>query len=201
MITNDFTQVYTGEDMTVGYIPGSSKVLFIKTGQGGTIYGYDNKYLDLAIKIHKQYGWSVSVSATIVDIRESFERDIRIVEEALGTSEFEIYYLGVSKGGLIGIWYGADEPRVAKMVSVNAPLMINFHGKTLPGIKKLGKEKLFMVYGSLDPSYKYVPFVEKHTNVEIIEGADHNLRGTEIDFISLIEQLLLEVPRQATYLI
>ena len=194
MITNDFTQVYTGEGMTVGYIPGFSKVLFIKTGQGGTIYGYENKYLDLAIKVNKQYGWAVFVSATIIDTRESFQRDIQTIEKCLGTSEFEISYLGVSKGGLVGMWYGCDEPRIKKMVSINAPLMINFHGKTLPGIKKLGKEKLTMIYGSLDPSYKYVPFVEKHANVQIIEGADHNLRGVSIGLMDIASKFLLDNP-------
>ena len=47
METKGFTQIFTSEDMSVGYIPGSSKVLFIKTGQGGSIYGYENKYLDI----------------------------------------------------------------------------------------------------------------------------------------------------------
>ena len=125
---------------------------------------------------------------------------MRLLEQCLGTRDFEVFYLGVSKGGLIGIWHGADDPKIKRMLSVNAPLMINYHGKTLPGIKKLGKERLTMIYGSLDPSFKYVPFVEKHTNVKIIEGADHNLIGAKIDFAAMVEQLLLEVPRQATYL-
>ena len=185
MMTNDFTQVYTGKDMTVGYMPGSSKVLFIKTGQGGTIYGYENKYLDLAVKVHEQYGWSVFVSATTIDTRESFQCDIQTIEKCLGTSEFEISYIGVSKGGLVGMWYGCDEPRIKKMVSINAPLMINFHGKTLPGIKKFGSSKLTMIYGSLDPSYKYVPFVEKHANVQILEGESHNLRNINIDLFDV----------------
>ena len=178
----DFTKITSNENMTVGYIPGSSTILFIKTGQGGSIYGYENKYLDLALEVNEKYGFSVFVSATIVDTRGSFARDIQVIEEALGTSEFEIYYLGVSKGGLIGIWYAADEPRIVKMVSINAPLMINFHGKTLPGIKKLGREMLTMVYGSLDPSYPYVPFVDKHTNVQIIEGADHTLKNSNLSY-------------------
>ena len=186
MITNDFTQVYTGEGMTVGYIPGFSKVLFIKTGQGGTIYGYENKYLDLAIKVNKQYGWAVFVSATTIDTRESFQRDIQTIEKCLGTSEFEISYLGVSKGGLVGMWYGCDEPRIKKMVSINAPLMINYHGKTLPGVKKLGIDNLLMVYGSLDPSYKYVPFVDKYANVQVINGADHNLSNSQLDLFDLV---------------
>ena len=190
-MTNDFTQVYTGEDMTVGFIPGSSRVLFIKTGQGGTIYGYENKYLDLAIKVHEQYGWSVFVSATSIDTKESFQRDIQTIEKCLSTSDFEISYLGVSKGGLIGIWHGCDEPRIKKMVSINAPLMINYHGKTLPGVKKLGADKILLVYGSLDPSYKYVPFVDKHANVQIINGADHNLSNEKNILFDILQQFII----------
>ena len=135
----DFANIISAEDMTIGYIPGSNKVLFIKTGQGGTIYGYDNKYLDLAFEVNEKYGFSVFVSAATVDTKESFQRDIKTVEDTFGTTDFEIYYMGVSKGGLIGIWHGCDEQRIIKMVSINAPLMINFHGKTLPGIKNLAQ--------------------------------------------------------------
>lgn len=188
----DFTHIFTDDNMTIGYIPGSNKVLFIKTGQGGSIYGYENKYLDLAIEVNEKYGLSVFVSATTIDTKESFLRDIQAVEDTLGTTDFEIYYLGVSKGGLIGIWHGCDEPRIVKMVSINAPLMINFHGKTLPGIKKLGTDKLAMIYGSLDPSYKYVPFVDKHANVQIIEGADHNLRISNMSHFKIVESVLID---------
>ena len=185
MKTNDFFKIISCNQVSIGYIPGSTKVLFIKTGQGGSIYGYENKYLDLAQEVNKKYGFSVFVSATIVDTKESFAKDIQVVEETLGTSAVEIYYLGVSKGGLIGIWHGKDEPKIKKMVSINAPLMINFHGKTLPGIKKFGSSKLTMIYGSLDPSYKYVPFVEKHANVQILEGESHNLRNINIDLFDV----------------
>lgn len=184
----DFANIISAEEMCIGHIPGSDIVLFIKTGQGGSIYGYENRYLDLAIKVNEVYGFSVFVSATTIDAKESFVRDMLTVEETLGTSDFKIYYLGISKGGLIGIWHGADEPRIQKMVSINAPLMINYHGKTLPGVKRLGRERLTMVYGSLDPSYKYVPFVEKHAIVRIIEGADHNLRGASLTLFEIIEK-------------
>lgn len=187
----DFTKTFNAEDMTIGYIPGSKKILFIKTGQGGSIYGYNNRYLDLAIEVNDKYGFSVFVSATVVDTKESYQKDIQIVEECLETFDFEIFYLGVSKGGLIGIWYGCDESRIIKMLSINAPLMINYHGKTLPGVKKLGREKLTMVYGTLDPSYKYVPFVEKHANVQIINSADHNLIGFEFEFSEIVKKVIL----------
>ena len=84
----DFANIISAENMTIGYIPGSTKVLFIKTGQGGTIYGYDNKYLDLATQVNEKYGYSVFVSATTIDTKESFQNDIKIVEECLKTSNF-----------------------------------------------------------------------------------------------------------------
>ena len=69
--------------------------------------------------------------------------------------------------------------------------MINYHGKTLPGVLKLGIDKLVMIYGSLDPSFKYLPCVKKHANVSIIEGADHNLYGSNMTLLEIIEKLLL----------
>ena len=51
----DFTKIITVEETTIGYIPGSAKALFIKTGQGGSIYGYENKYLDLAFEVNEKY--------------------------------------------------------------------------------------------------------------------------------------------------
>ena len=194
METKEFTHVFNNDRASVGYIPGSLKVLFIKTGQGGSIYGYESKYLDLALKVNEKYGFSVFVSATITDTKESFASNITLVEQALGTSNFEMYYLGVSKGGLIGIWHGVDEPGIVKLVSINAPLMINFYGKTLPGIKKLGREKLTMIYGSLDPSYKYLPFVEKYATIDVIDGADHNLNGSPITLEEIVENTLIKSP-------
>ena len=187
----DFEKIIEADNFKVGFLLGSNKVLFIKTGQGGTICGYGNRYLDLASRVNEKYGFSVFVSATTIDTKEHFQNDIQTVENILGTADFEIYYLGVSKGGLIGIWHGCDESRIVKMLSINAPLMINYHGKTLPGVKKLGVDKLTMIYGSRDPSYKYVPFVEKHTNVKIIEGADHNLQGLSLDFSETIQKYML----------
>ena len=180
---DDYIKIIYNDQINIGYIPGSSNVLFVKTGQGGSIYGYENKYLDFATEVNKKYGYSVFVSATTSDSKEAYERDMQLLDQCLNTTEYEICYLGVSKGGLIGIWHGADNPKVKRMISVNAPLMINFHGKTLPCIKKLGKEKLTMVYGSLDPSYKYVSFVNKYANVQIIEGANHNFNVTQMKLI------------------
>ena len=196
MNERDFFGVITTERTQIGYIPGSQKVLFIKTGQGGSVYGDMNVYLNLATEVHEKRNLSVFVSATVRDKREDFLEDMRVVEQRLGTSSFEMYYLGVSKGGLIGCWYGSEETRILKMLCINAPLMINFHNKTLPAVKKMGKEKLTMIYGSLDPSYRYLPFVEKHTNVHIINGADHNLKNTSVTLLEIVNTFCLDLGRE-----
>lgn len=187
----DFDKIYEAEQTEIGCIFGSRRVLMIKTGQGGSIYGDERKYLGLAWEIRRKYGFSVFVSATVTDSREVFEKDVRLMEALLGTREVEIYYLGVSKGGLIGVWYGADEPRIVRMLSINAPLMVNFHRKTVPGAIGLGRERLTMLYGSLDPSYGYIPFAEKYANIEIVEGADHNLKGSPVTLKELTLRYLL----------
>lgn len=188
MKEKDFTANISLDGINMGYIPGSEKVLFIKTGQGGSIYGYENRYLDLALAFNEKYGFSVFVSSTIEDSKESFDRDMLVLDKVFVNQSYQIYYLGVSKGGLIGMWYGAENENIIKMVAINPPLMINYHNKTRPAIEKLG-DRLRIVVGSLDPSYDYVPFLKGLLHVEILNGSDHNLIGLKENFVEMVEEL------------
>ena len=187
----DFDQIICSEEQHIhmGVVRGAETVLFIKTGQGGSIYGYENKYLELARAMNEKFGCSVFVSATISDSREAYEQEMQIVEEFLQASAYQIYYMGVSKGGLIGCWYGATNSKIKKIVSINAPLMINFQNKTLPAITSLS-DKLAMYYGTLDPSYRFVDFAKKHVPVNIIEGADHHFSGCTKLLADIVLELL-----------
>lgn len=186
----DYSKVITEGKIKLGYVFGSDTVLFIKTGQGGTIYGYDGKYVDLAAKVKERYGYSVFVSETNEDDAKTFEREMQLVKSNYDNNSCHIYYLGFSKGGLIGCWYGANDEAIIRLVSVNAPLMVNYYSKTLPGIKRLS-DKLTLVYGTRDPSYKYLPFAEKYADVHVIEGADHNLVGSPLGLIDIVEKIVL----------
>ena len=172
MIAKDFERTYKEDKMYIGYIPGDHNAVLIKTGQGGSIYGYKNKYLDIALNLNKKYGCSVFVLKTITDDRSDFDKEIQLIEEILG-DKVKIYYIGISKGGLIGCWYASQHNHVKRILAINAPLMINFHNKTLPALKSAEHGKISMIYGSLDPSYKYIPFVSNYVDVQIIDGADH----------------------------
>lgn len=185
----DFVRIIEEDSVKIGCVLGDERVLFIKCGQGGSIYGCDNKYLDLAWRINEKYGYSVFVSEIADDGREAFRREMAIVKGLAG-EDCKIYYLGISKGGLLGLWYGASNPSIEKMITVNAPLMINFHNKTRPSAMTFGKERLTMVYGTLDPSYKFVPFVAPFASAWIIEGADHNLVGGNVSLDDIVECLI-----------
>ena len=180
MSADNYTEIITDEGILMGYIHGSSKILFIKGGQGGTIYGEENKYLRLAREVNEKYGLSVFVSATEDDSEDVYLREMAALGSRVANGNVRMYYLGVSKGGLIGLWYGKSNPVLRNILTVNAPLMINFYSKTLPAIKELTRDRATLLYGSLDPSYKYLPFVEKHASVRVIEGADHNLVGSPL---------------------
>ena len=191
---NDFDKIIECnlEDASIkmGFLKGNEKILFIKTGQGGSMYGYENKYRNIAHLANEKFGCTVFVSETSNDKREVYEKEMEIVERAFPDGSCEIYYLGVSKGGLIGIWYGADNAKVKRILSVNAPLMINFHNRTLPSLKKLTKNKVAMLYGTLDPSYRYIPFLQGYANVKTVEGADHNFEGKTNEFTDIAIEFL-----------
>ena len=163
--------------------------MFIKTGQGGSVYGDKNKYLDLAVEINRERGFTVFVSSTFEDSKESYERDMAVLDSIFVNKSYQIYYLGVSKGGLVGIWYGAENAKLVKILAINAPLMTNFYNKTRPAIERLG-DRLAMVYGTEDPSFKYLPFVPKSTEVKILDGADHNLVGSTTGIFEITESFL-----------
>lgn len=175
------------ETLEIGYIAGSQKVFFVKTGQGGSIY----RYLELALKMNEDYGCTVFVSPTNIDKRYVYESEMKLVCEQMQSEQYEIYYMGISKGGLIGCWYADGEPRVKKIAAINAPLMINFHNRTLPAIQSLSS-KIKMYYGSLDPSYTYIPFASRFVKVTVIEGADHMLKGHTEMYESIARELLDE---------
>ena len=187
----DYTKIYDIDGARIGLIPGSRDILFVKTGQGGLIYGYEDRYLSLALEVSERFGYSVIVSETASDTVDTYNREMALIDEIFADAEYRLYYVGFSKGGLIGCWYGADNPRVERILSINAPLMVNFYNKTLPAIKRLGRARISLIYGSLDPSYKFVPFVDKYARVHIIEGAGHTLDSPDVDFNTAVIEWLI----------
>ena len=46
-----------------GIVEGNNTIVFIKAGQNGSLYGYQNKYIRMAKNVNKKYGCSVICSS------------------------------------------------------------------------------------------------------------------------------------------
>ena len=152
-----------------GIMEGNNKIIFIKSGQDGTIYGYQNKYLNIAYTINKKYGYTVICSSNPFDGANPLDNAMVVIEEYCNKKnykDYEIYYMGHSNGAIIGAQFGYKYPQIKKMLLINAPLMINYH-KTKEGLLKFNQDKITMIYGDLDPSYKYVELLNNIKNKKI----------------------------------
>lgn len=179
-----------------GIIKGDNTILFIKAGQDGSLYGYENKYLKIARKINKKYGSTVICSSNPFDGNNPLDNAMEVIESYCKDNKFEdydIYYMGHSNGGLIGAWYGTKYPKIKRLLLVNAPLMFNYH-KTKEALINFDNEQLVLVYGSLDQSYPYVELLSAINNKKvkyyIIEDQDHHFSKKSYDFKKLPEDYL-----------
>lgn len=180
-----------------GIINGNETIVFIKAGQNGSMYGYKNKYLNIAKSINNKYGYTVICSSNPFDGSNPLDNAMEIINDYCikqNIKEYKIYYMGHSNGALIGARYGIKYPQIKRMLLINTPLMINWH-RIKEGIQEFSGEKITFIYGSLDPSYKYTPLLTPLLNdkikLEIIEGQDHHFSKNTYDFKELPEEFLL----------
>ena len=89
---------YDKDNQQYGLMLGKSKLVFIKTGAAGSIYGYKNKYLELVSKIQNERGYAVVVSANPVGSPLNLQEEL----EKVSTYLIDIKVLiGISRGGLL----------------------------------------------------------------------------------------------------
>ncbi len=174
-----------------GIINGNNNILLIKAGQDGSMCGYQNKYLKIAKNINKKYGSTVICSSNPFDGNNPLDDAMEVIEEYCkdkGYEDYEIYYMGHSNGGLIGAWFGTKYDKIKKLLLVNAPLMYNYH-KTKEALNSFDKEKIVLIYGSLDQSFPYVELLKgiqnKKVVYHIIDGQDHHFSKDVYDFTNL----------------
>ena len=186
--------ICNGNEVEYGFISGDNRVVYIKSGMGGSYLGYEDKYLKIADRLHERCGCSVICVSNPVPL--PIDVDLVILNEfvkSLGCDNPEIYFFGHSNGCVKGLEIAAKGILFKRMVLINMPLMQNFH-KTVNWIKLIPTTEMVTVYGQKDPSYSYIPFLEckNLSNVEIvkIQGADHNFRGMMSEFLELSDMLL-----------
>ncbi len=172
-------------DDKYGIVSGSKDVFFIKTEVNSSIYGYQNRYLKIAKRIHFEYGLTVIVASNLSD--NTLKDDFNYLNDYL--NEGKIYFMGISNGASQAIQTEYDNDRIRDMLLINTPLMINLH-KTKDGIKNY-KGKLVCVFGSKDSSFNYLPLIQDFRNVKIVivPGQDHNFSNGD-EFLLLPEKYL-----------
>ena len=177
-----------------GIVYGNENILLIKTGQDGSIYGYNDKYLKMANLVNEKTGATVICASNPFDGQNPLDDAMKIIKQYCQKKEYlnyKIFYLGFSSGGFIGAVFGIDYPQIEKMLLVNMPLMYNWH-KIKSGLIKYNGQKLILVYGSQDQSVKYLELLQRINNEKIktiiIPDQDHYFSNCE----KIFEQLPLK---------
>ena len=192
-----FDMLIHENDTDYGILTGSNLLLYIKVGNGGEIYGPENRYLAIALESRTKYGCSVLVASNPTDlsVREAMARDSAFIDKQFPDTEI-IYAIGHSKGGQMLASYAYTNPKIKRVLSVNAPLMINLH-KTKEGILRFCGRRMTMVYGEKDQSVRYAPMLGAVASAsfgyEIVKNADHGFEGMNEEFCSLPRHYLFEI--------
>ena len=186
-------ELITGKNnLTYGTILGNETIVFIKPGLGGSIYGYENKYLRISEKLNETFNCTVIVSPNEKKVDFDTEMDfIKDYATQNNLGEYQIYYFGHSNGALIGMCEAYKYAEIKRLLLINSPLCMNPH-KTIEGIKMFNGEKMIMLFGDKDPSFHFVKQFSELSNgkviFEIIPGADHYFTNKIELFMSLPEK-------------
>lgn len=171
------------------------KILLIKAGQGGSIYGYRNKYLKLACEMRELCGFSVVCASTPSSDISQMAQFAEVVK-----SEFEIgghtqiYFMGMSMGASIGCIGRSLFPEISRFLLVNPPLMINTT-RICRSAKAFDGDMMTFDFGSLDPSAHLAGLLKLHerenVRVAIIPGQDHHFSKNNFNLLELIKSTIL----------
>ena len=180
-----------------GIINGNNTIVFIKAGQNGSLYGYNNKYIKMAKRLNNKYNCTVICSSNPFDGHNPLDNAMTIIEDYASIfKEYKIYYLGFSNGALIGAWYGYKYPKIKRMALVNGPLMFNYH-KTKEGSLSFKGESLNFIYGEYDQSIDYLDILKAiQTNkikVYVEDKQDHHFSKSEEEFQLLPDKYLFNI--------
>mgnify|MGYP005805012947 CR=1 FL=1 len=180
-----------------GYFIGNTNVLLIVVGQNGSIYGYEEKYIEMAKFYHQKYHITVAVASNPYNGSNMLDLMIHAIEKQLG-KRTNIFCMGISNGARLCAEYAHLYENISKMLLINAPLMINWH-KTKKGIELFRGTYVMFVYGDCDPSFSYtrwIPLLKNNYGAEvcltIVKGADHNFKKHKREFFELAQCLFSE---------
>jgi hypothetical protein len=189
-----YDEIIVRDKIEYGIIHGIGKLFYIKVGNGGDVYGSEDRYFRISRQIHDGYGCSVLVASNPVEmsLKEGMALDMDFARECFPDA-VEIRAMGHSNGGQMLASCAYLYPEIKRVLAVNAPLIINLH-KTKAGIKNFAGEKMHMVYGSKDPCFMYTPVLNacvcEKFSYSIVENANHDFKDMAEEFVALPKQFL-----------
>lgn len=188
MFDKIYSRTFGDKVIQYGVFEGSDTVFFIKVGQDGSIYGYADKYMHLAKRVHDKFGFTCITSSNPYDGRDPLGNAFELMDEILG--EYEVYYMGHSNGARAGALFGYKYPRIKAMVLSDAPLYDLDVKDINEGILRF-EGRAVTVYGTEDESYPYIHLLDDRIENVIIEGEDHNYTKDMEDLYGLPFKYLL----------
>ena len=168
-------------------------ILFIKVGQNGSIYGYQDKYLRMATIQCEQHGRTVIVSSNPFDGSDSLGDGAEVIRQYFAESGADpgkkVNYLGHSNGALMAAFYAYKYADIFReLVLVNMPVKENYWPYIVHGLESF-PGKVTFVYGENDPSYMnamfMLPVQFPDVTIEVIQDADHHFTDHMETFLNL----------------
>ena len=183
------------EDQRIRYgiVYGNEKIVFIKVGADRTIRGHQDKYIQIARRVHARLGATVICASNPdvgYDAQEAADKAmIAKVAADCGFAEYEVHFVGTSDGGYQILRLAQQVAQTKKILGIN-PSLISKEDLTAQ-LQKLPQVEKCLIFGAKDEAVDCVPFLQQQAcsnlEIRIVEGANHEFKGMVDRFIELID--------------
>ena len=185
-----------GEKIRYGILCGNEKIVFIKVGADGNIRGDQDKYSQMAHRIHARIGATVICSSNPwLDQNVHLKKDKDLINKVIAEQNlenYEIYFVGTSDGGYHSLLLAQQFSQTIKYLGINSS-----HkgiGDFAERILSLSQVKKILVYGRKDEDFdKDFPTMNAlacdNLEIVVLDGVDHHFTDKIDDFIALIDLL------------
>lgn len=155
--------IANGNNFKFFQIENSNTTLAIFTGVGGSVDGYNDKYVKIANNIIKKYNASVFIisveSWNVFDsILNEAKYYIDMYYKQLNIKDYSIYLMGTSAGATIILSQNYNWLNVKKVLAINPVIQFNYN-KLINGIEK-SIAITTVIMGEKDPSFMYLPLID-----------------------------------------
>lgn len=172
------------EKIEIEFYGNADNLLLILTGIGGTVKGYDDKYVKLSKKVIETQDFSVAVATTPSGSWEHTKENLDFIMQYVKNKvKGKIYAMGSSAGANILLMHAHEHPQIEQVLAVNPVLNINLF-KIENGINKFSGNTT-IVCGEKDMSSKFYKILKSKATTHVLQDIDHNFTNHLDQFIDL----------------